>query len=473
MDLIKSSLKLGSSKIIVQIISFLSMIYFARVLGSSQLGSYFLLVSLAGMFGLLTNLGMNIATEKRLSEGNNSGELLTSVTVIKLSIILFISSFIIIFRRSINNYIGEELAIFLIIIIFLKSYSSFLNNVLKGELRVGETAETTLGNKISFAVIGLILVSAGFNIIGLVLALITGYLVRLIWLFKKIDTQFGRITKEAIMSIYDYAKNSFIPTISYFIHSWMDILIIGFFLTSSAVGAYEIAWQITAVALIATHAVSKTIFPQISEWHTNGEMKKIEQVIPDALVPALFFVIPAFFGTFLLSDEILGLLYGPEFTIASSALIILMGGKIIRSIRYVVGNVLYGIDRPDLNSRAAIVDIITNFILNIILIWQFGLIGAAIGTVMALALGTMMRTYYLSNILTIRFPYKKTAWCIISAMVMGVAIIFFKLHIEVNSIVVLVTVVLLGALCYFAITMIYTPLRKDVNALRRKLTGQI
>jgi O-antigen/teichoic acid export membrane protein len=236
----------------------------------------------------------------------------------------------------------------------------------------------------------------------------------------------------------------------------------GVFLTSAAVGAYEISWRILTPIFVLTTAVSLTIFPQISAWDANQETDRIERLFPRALTPSLILVVPAFFGAMLLSPEILGLLFGEGFEAAALALPILIAGLIPRAVREITGKTLLGINRPQFVNRAAVVDIAINITLNIILIWQIGLIGAAIATTLSYTIGAGLRWYYLDRYLTLVIPYRKMGWCVISSIGMAITVFTIQQIIIIDSVLRLVGVIGTGVVVYGCLIVLYEPLRNTI-----------
>ena len=248
----------------------------------------------------------------------------------------------------------------------------------------------------------------------------------------------------------------------------------GLFLTSAAVGAYEISWRILTPIFVLTSAISMTIFPQVSAWDADQKTNRIEKLFPKALTPALILVIPAFFGAALLSSKILGLLFGEGFEAAALALPILIAGLIPRAVRSIAGKTLQGINRPEFVNRAAIVDIVVNLVLNIVLIWQLGLVGAAIATTTSYTIGAILRWYYLDRYLELQIPYHELGWCTISAVGMAAIILLIQQVININTTPLLFAVVITGVIAYSGFILIYRPLRvmiiKQTNQLVRSTT---
>ena len=462
MDLTRSTIKITGAKLGSLVLMFAGTAFFAQELGATLLGVYFLFQAVLGISAVPANLGTRIAVEKRISEGGPADRILGTGIALKLALFAIITGAILLFSSHLNQYIGAEVAGLLIIAIFFQEFAGLMMRVLQGELRVGETAILHFAYSLIWVTLGALLVTLDYGVFSLIYATIVGKGVQLLWAIYKTSVGVGRPTMTQAHSLIDYAKYSIIPAVDGRVHSWMDVLIIGFFLTQADVGAYEVAWQVAAPVLLLTGAIGTTIFPQISSWSADGAIEPLERLLPKLIIPSVIFVFPAFFGGVLLSEEILGLVFGEEFTAAWLALIILLAGKFPRAIRKIAGKSLAGLDRPDLVTHAAIVDIIANLLLNLVLIWQFGIVGAALGTVLSMTLGTIHRTYYLSQFVKIRIPYNELGWCLLSSVAMYGILYLAKSMIEINSIIYLFGFIFAGAALYGIFILVYQPLRTQV-----------
>lgn len=56
------------------------------------------------------------------------------------------------------------------------------------------------------------------------------------------ETPFGRPSMDHARSLIGYGIYSVIPSVEGEIHNWMDITLIGVFMSPAAVAAYEVAW---------------------------------------------------------------------------------------------------------------------------------------------------------------------------------------------------------------------------------------
>lgn len=261
-----------------------------------------------------------------------------------------------------------------------------------------------------------------------------------------------------------------------YFYGWMDVLIIGLFLTSAHVGSYEVAWRVTGVVMLGSSAIAHTIFPQVSRWDAERAIERIEALIPRVITPSLLIAIPAFFGTILFSREILTFVFDKEYAVAWLVLIVLMGEKIFQSIHVITGRSLKAIDHPELAAKAAVVAMITNLILNFVLVWQYGIIGAAIATVVSFGLNTLLCVRYLSQYLTVHIPWKELGWITIAAIGMAVVLFGIESIIAIDSLPRLLAVIGLGAVLYSGFLLFYKGFRqqtlKSIQLLKSGSTMQ-
>lgn len=464
MDVARSSTKVFLAEVVGVGLSFLAITYFARELGSHRLGTFFLFEALLFIFGRPADLGIRLATEKRISGKEDPATVLSSAVVLKTGLLVITLLLLFLTRGYVNDFIGQDLAGLLGVALVLREASTLMKNVLSGELRVGETAIIDFAyNVVKFGG-GALLVYTNFGVVGLVYALLAAYVVRFLLAFRASDVRFGRPSRARMRSLLGYAKYTIIPGIAYQVNQWMDVILLGYFLTNEAVGMYEVAWRIGGPVLLVSRSIGVALFPQFSSWSSTGSKDAIEEMLSSVLTPSLLLVFPAFFGSLVLSREILGLVFGPEFEAVWLALIIIMAGKIPSAVRVLFGEALNGLDRPRYTTIATGVAMMTNLALNVVLISQFGVVGAAIGTMTAIAVGMTVRTVFLSRFIRIGVPYDELGWCFAASAAMGAVLYAAKTMVAIDSIVTLFVFVLTGALLYFGFVFLYPPLKTQITS---------
>jgi len=459
MNIVQSSVKIFLARVGGALISFLGLAYFAHLLSPSELGVFFLFQALLSITTIPADFGIRGAVEKRISEGQDAGQILSTAVLLKIIPFTMVVALLILFRGVVINYLHEDLIGLLIITLFFRLSYDLIMKVINAELRVGETALVRLSVKVIWFGVGTVLLWFGFGSHALIYGLVAGYVVAFLWGIAKQATPFGSPSREHARSLYEYAKFNFISSVSGSGYGWIDTLFIGYLLTQADVSAYEIAWRITNIPMIFSYAIAKSIFPQMSEWDANDAKDSIENLIANALLSPLLLAVPAFFGIILFSREILHYIFGAEYTTAWLILIILMGEKTIRVAHAVLGRSLWGVNRPDLAARSNTVGFLLNALLNPLLIWQYGLFGAAVATTVSSITTVAIHILYLNRILTIRFYWRGVGWCVIASSFMAIILLIIRWIIEVQSVFSLIGAILTGVVVYLGFILLFTPLR--------------
>jgi O-antigen/teichoic acid export membrane protein len=467
MNLVRSSLKLFIARVSGVVLGFVGTIYFARELGASRLGTFFLFQAVVGILMLVTDFGMREAIEKRLSEPNDRPAVLGTGIMLKAGFLALVCLLIVVFHEPLENYIGADLAVFLILALVVREANELANTVLRSELRVGETAWPRILRRLSFLVLGIGLVAIGVGVRGLVYAFIAASGMTFLVLVAKTTVRPGLPDRTKITSLFSYAKYNFVTAIGGQVYQRADILIIGFLLTQSHVGVYEIAWRVAGFVMILGETIGTVLFPSISDSSSSGNIERIEGLFPKAISGSLVLIVPAFFGVLVLSEDILSVLFGSEFVSGTLVLVILMGEKIIQGVHVIVARFLHGLDRPDLGARVTVVSVTLNLLLNVLLIeWiGLGIVGAATATLISFGINATLALRYLSDLVTVSFPYRHVAWYLFSSVMMAGAVYGIQTVVTPDSIPTLLVNVFAGAAIYGVFVLFDSSLRENVHAL--------
>lgn len=444
------------------VVRFVGIAYFARKLGAGLLGAYFLFRALYWFLRVPADLGISDAVQKRISEGQSAPAVFATGALLKALPLLVVAIAIGALRGVVNAYVGVDAALLLLLLLFIEEYGRLTVYVLRGEFRISETATIEMCRHVVWAGVGTVLVGAGFEVIGLIYASIAGAVAVLLLGVWKLDRSLGTPSLEHARRLLAYSKYRSVTTVGVNFYSWMDVAIVGVFLTHDHVGAYEVSWQITTVVLLLSHAVAATIFPHISSWSASGNREKLERLIPRTLTPTLLFAIPAFLGTLLLSNPLLEIVFGAEYGLASTALIVLMGEKLFRAVHVIFGRALEGLDKPDLSARSTVLSLSLNGVLNVLLIWRFGLVGAAVATTLASAVDTVVHARYLSRFVDIVVPYEEIGWCVLAATGMATVVAAVRSVVVVDSPSSLAFVIGIGVAVYGSLLLAFDPFRTQL-----------
>ncbi|ELZ30308.1 membrane protein involved in the export of O-antigen and teichoic acid [Halosimplex carlsbadense 2-9-1] len=473
MDIIKSSIKILIARVGKSASQFLAVVLFSRALGASPLGTYYPFIALLGIVSIPATFGLATATEKRISEGEDPERHLGTAITLRLGFVTIISIVLYVGRGYIDQFFGSELALLFIATLFAKQASDFSLNVLRGELRVGETALIEVIRPLCWLVVGYALYLEGFGVRGLIYGYLVGCILMAVVGWWKVSTGVSLPSLAHARSLLSFGKYSAIAETGGYIYSWIDVVILSLFVsygitaTRADIGAYENAWRLTLVVMLLSRSIATTVFPQFSRWESEDALKQIESVIPRATLPGLMIVIPAFAGTTILAEDLLSILFGPEFTVAALALTILAGERILQAFHSILGQVIWGINKPKLAAYPILISATVNLVLNVLLIWMFGIVGAAVATLVSSAVLLGFQIHYLRQFMEISLPIQEGAWCAVSASAMWVVVRLVYESMSVDSLLELAAIVAVGAVTYGLIIVLYKPLREFLTEMTR------
>jgi len=473
MDITKSSVRMFLSDTSSSVLRFLGFIYLARIAGAADLGIFFLFQSLLAISSIIADLGIRRSVEKRVSEDSEPHSMFTAGLFGKSFALAGMSTIILTFGTTINSYVGEQVALLLVLGIISQEVFRFSESVLRGELRVVRTANIKFIYHVVWILGGILLYQNNFGIKSMMYSLILGYTLLAIYSFKISSTGINIPNKSHFQSIFSFSKYNFVSRLGGQFYNWVDVAIIGFFMTQADVGAYEIAWKITLFALLVSKAIGTSIFPQISKLDSENNIDKVQSILSGSIVPPLALTIPIFVGTTLLSESILSIVYSEEFAIASVALIVLSAEKIFQGVHAIIGRTLLAINKPNLAARATLISLLFNIILNIVLIYNFGLLGAALATALASLINIGLHWKYLTEYLQIPIPTHEISHICLSSVVMGVAVWGLKQALELNSIIVLGSIILSGGGVYIIALLTSKDIRNQAIRLTKSFSGDV
>lgn len=451
-NLLKSSLGTFAARVAMSISVFLGTFVIASMAGASVLGMYSLFIAVVTLIELFTDMGIDEASKKRMSEGRNQGELFTAALTARLTIFVIVAVGILTFETQILSYIGSEEALpFLFLVPLTIVLYRTVESGLYGERKVARAGFLEVVFSTGRLVIWVALLLIGYGLFGILVGVGIGYVLAALIGLTMLSIRPAIPSVAEFKSLYEFAKYSWAGSIRETSWLWTDTLVLGLFVAPAFVGIYELSWQISGVLFFVASAISSTLFPNISSLAARGEYAEIRMILEEALVYTGILAIPGLVGGIIFAEQLLGV-FGEEFVLGSLVLGVLILARVFHSYEVVFGKVINALDRPDLMFRVDTIFVALNVVLNVIAISVVGWIGAAFATVGAMVLRTMLTYRYLSMTLSFSFPTRDIALEVIAALVMGMVLWpFATADVSVLDLILLVG---LGACIYLVVVLV-------------------
>ncbi len=459
------------SQISITFIGFLSTMYFARTVGASTLGAYFLFLAYFGTLSLFFDGGFGGAVVKRISEGYNPNEFYSAFVVIRMVLIaITIAILFLVYPLMTDVDSHNDLIYWLLIALVIGfGFSSILYGIY-GMGKVGVYQTVGLLNSLSCIVFQVVAVFLGFGVAGLVGGFIFGMVAGSIIGIRYLDMKFVRFGSYHLQSLFSYSFWIFLSSSGSVVYTYADTLLIGYFLEDVDVGIYRVAFQFTTIAAFTTVAVRTVLFPNISKWSAAGNLNKVETALTKAFTYSLMLAIPILMGGLLLGDKLLYFFYGADFEAGNYVLYLLLIVQVINVFVFLQTMSLNALDFPKESLKVTSISAILNILLNIALIPIFGIEGAAFATLLTMTLNALLAYFILSKFIKIKLDYATIANILVAALLMALIVGFYRLLIPLSNIYLSLFPILLGFFVYAGFLLW---IDKDVRNELRNVFAQL
>lgn len=169
-----------------------------------------------------------------------------------------------------------------------------------------------------------------------------------------------------------------------FIMGWTGTLFLGIWGTNEEVGVFTAAVRTALLISLVLVAVNAIAAPKFAELYRQGDMEALAALARNATILVSILAAPVFLFFALFSTTVMSL-FGPEFRAGGPVLAILAAGQYVNVLTGSVGYLLMMTGNERLVRNNMAVAAILNLVLNFVLIRAYGVLGAAIGTAIAIA----------------------------------------------------------------------------------------
>ena len=409
----------------------------ARFLSSNDLGLYYLGVTIINLIGLVSLAGTDTGVRRFVAIYHGAKEvgrmwntlasafLVVSLLSICIGGVLFLCSGVIAESMSkpalgiVLKVLSPSLPFFAITAICLAATQAMKYMQYK-------VYSQDIANAIFKILIFVALYVLGYRLLGAALAyvcsitLVTGMS---IYFFAKVLPQ-RRLTRDFGYDFKELLSFSLPQTFSgilYHLTRIMDILMLGYLTLASSVGIYAVIFRVVGSGACILTSFNTMFGPMIADLHHQKKYAKLENLYKTITKWILTLSLPIYLFLIFFADHIL-MIFGSEFSEASTCLIILSFGQIINAATGPSGLMVLMSGHSYINLFNDILSFTSNLVLNLLLIPKYGIVGAAIATSFSMMLINVIRVIEVYFLLKLQ-PYGQTFLKAIFAGFASIAIV--------------------------------------------------
>jgi O-antigen/teichoic acid export membrane protein len=192
----------------------------------------------------------------------------------------------------------------------------------------------------------------------------------------------------------------FLPQIAIQIYTVLDKTMIGLITSSpSENGYYEQAEKVVKLSLTIVTSLGTVVLPRVAYSFAKKQYEEIKKLMMKSYQFVWFLTIPMCLGLIGISSHFVPWFFGPAYTKVILLIQILSSLTIIIALSNVTGiQYLLPTNQQNLLTASVVCGSIVNFSLNLLLIRLYGSIGAAIASVVAETVVTVVQFYFVRHI---------------------------------------------------------------------------
>lgn len=381
------------------------------VFGDGKFGVYKLVLSITAYFAL-ADLGISNSVVKYVSEykaqkdKNTESRFVSLILLVDVFVGIFIFAVSFIFYYSIPPFFSKSLSadevrllqsLFFLLVFngIFNLFSNLTNGIIKSYEKFGLLKIINICKTAVRTAVTVFLLLNGFSVFSVVLLdMIISFLIFLwTWIYCRVSLKIKladirTLEFSYLKKIFSYSLIVFVDAVAFYLFWSADNIIIGYFMSSSAIAVYSIGTLISSLFFSFSLITSDVLMPEIVSKvvsNTSNEMMT-EHMIKIGRIKLAILGLPVI-GFIFLGKEFITLWVGPNYTDAYYIALIVIIPSMFAGICDVGLYVMWAKNKHKIKSLVSIAISLLNIVLTIVLVKKIGIIGAAAGTAFAYIAG--------------------------------------------------------------------------------------
>ena len=386
------------SQIVASVCGFIWTVLMARYLGVEKYGLFGFATSLTGILAITVDLGISTHIVRHIATDYDSaphylGNAIPLKSIFAIGTII-LTLIVLILMKS------DELTIIVTLLftieMIIRSFIGLFNGTFQAfeEGKYQGIANTTL--HLILLIFILISIFANFGIIGIAIsyilanALVLGYMYYA--LKKNVTKPKFDLDIEFCKKITRYSLPFAVTSLLYIIYYSIDVVMLQNMVGSYATGIYNATYKLISVLTLFYSVYTAVIFPVMSRFFKDDESMLLIS-FEKSIKYLMMVIIPIAIATMFYSLDIIQLIYGNKYDLASSVLSILIWTVCLLFVSGACNTLLNASHKEVAVTKIYTIAAIFNVILNLFMIPYLSYDGAAITTVLSDILIVIIQIY--------------------------------------------------------------------------------
>jgi len=386
-NIAKNTSYLTMALVLQKVISFTYFMLLARFLGPTQLGKYYLAISLTTIFAIFIDLGFaNVITREVAKSQERASSWLGNILSLKIPLAL-LAFFAVVIFINVSGYepLTKTLIYISCISMVLDSFTSTFFSVARGFHNLKYESISSIIFQLIVLIIGYSALLLGGGLIPAMatLALASIYNFTYSWLILvyrikvKVKLLWDKVLiREIIFISWPFAVYGIFQRL----YTYLDSVLLSLLAGDLAVGLYQVAFKIIFALQFLPMAFTASLYPALSlYWKSNREQLAIS--FERAMNYLIIISLPIIVGSIVLADKVV-LLFKEGYSDAVLPLQISIISLFFIFLNFPIGSLLNACDKQRKNTFNMGIVMVISVAMNLLLIPHYKAVGASI-TVLA------------------------------------------------------------------------------------------
>jgi O-antigen/teichoic acid export membrane protein len=409
----QNTLAITFAEVFGTLVSFIFVALLARYLGPDSFGIYAFAGSFTYLFHMGIDLGMNAIVVREVSRDRERSNFYFANT---LAIELLSSAVTIAAIWLIILLLGYDLETRVVVVLFaiilgadsvnwliLSSFNAYEDRVHEAYVRIF--------GKTSYFLLGLVGVLLHLGLVEIVILLLVASVIRNIYGYRLMARSLFRpslsVETGSWLPIITMSLPFALGWLFYDLYFNIDMTMLSLFKGPEAVAYYSVAYRFISLTMILPQAFAGSIWPLLSR-HFTQSPERLPLLYQKSVQYLLMLSIPAAIGISLLAGKIIPLIFGSQYLESIFTLQIIIFVIIFLFIDYINILTMGAMNKPHLAVVSLVVCLVSNVLMNLVLIPRFSYVGAAVSTILTEVILFVEYAVLLSKN-GIRVPYARMA----------------------------------------------------------------
>lgn len=400
-------------KVLTVIIGLIVNLLVAKYYGAEIVGTLALVTSLMAIAGMVSLLGMDVSVLRFVPPLLEKKEYFSIYKIIKTSFlfVVFLSMVISLSIYMFSDFIAVTIFKKENLVALIELVSFFIVFQVSGKfslstIRALKNIKLFLALQFLPSVLNLIILLvvtfffyALYNPIYSQLASQSIVALISIWFLKKYLSKYEKKSYQKNTSLKEIILTSFpmfLTTVMQMVVLQTDVVMLSSMSTLGNVGIYSIVMKLALLSSFIITSINTIIAPKFSELYYNDNINELKNVSKKSTKLIFYATLPISIILIVFGEELLRI-FGEGFRVGSFALVMLAIGQLVNAMSGSVGYFLNMTGHEKTLNKIVLLGAISNIILNILFIPEYGINGAAFASMISMILWNIIASVYVKK----------------------------------------------------------------------------